>query len=339
MRCRRIVFKAPRQVAIEDTEVPDPSRNQVLVRTKVTLISTGTELTMLNGEYPKGSVWDRITEYPLTPGYSNCGIVEKKGGDVINLNEGDRVTSTSRHSEYVLVNTDKTQNVPDEVSDDEATFATLANTVMNSVRIADIKLGETVVIVGAGILGQLASQFSRLCGAHHVIVVDLSKKRLQLAKKLGANSALQPGKVKVEEEILKLTGNRGGDVVFEVTGNQNLIPWELDLVRRQGRLIILSSPRGTSKIDFHDLVNWPSKTIIGTHASSQPQYMSPYNPWTSNRNIELFFNLICMGKIDVKSLITNRYPWKQAVDVYNRLLDPIGDRLEVMGVLLDFKDN
>ena len=337
MLCRRIVFKAPKEAGIEETEIPKPSGNQVLVKTLVTLISTGTELTMLSGEFPKGSVWDHITEYPQGAGYSNCGVIEEVGESVKDLKVGDRVASAAPHAEYTLVREDEAHKIPEGITDEEAAFWTLSATVLNGVRLANIRLGESVVVVGAGILGQLASQYSRLCGGFPVIAVDLSEKRLELAKRLGATGSLQSGKDDVEREISTLTKGRGADVVFEITGNPKIIPWELGLVKKQGRFILLSSPRGPSTLDFHDYVNRPSRIIIGTHVSSHPEYETPFNPWTRKRNTELFFDLLAAGLVNVKDLITDRYPWTEAPRVYGRLLDPEGERLQVMGVLLDFR--
>lgn len=337
MFCRRIVFTSPKEVAIEETDVQSPSPDQILVKTLATLISTGTELTMLNGEFPKDSIWDKITKYPVVPGYSNCGIVEEVGRNIKDFRVGDRVLTGASHSEFVLASSSGANKIPEGISDEEATFGILAATVMNGVRLAHIILGECVVIVGAGILGQLASQFSRLFGGFPVIVVDLSEKRLKLAKKLGAMAGLKSDKENVAEKILKLSKGRGADVVFEVTGNQKLIPWELNLVKRQGRFIMLSSPRGTSTLDFHDYINWPSRIIIGTHTSSHPEFETPFNPWTRIRNTELFFDLLLAKLVNVKDLITNRYSWTQAKEAYQMLLNPVGERLQVMGVILDFK--
>ena len=338
MRFRRIVFKAPKEVDIEEAEIPELPEDHILVKTHATLISTGTELTMLSGEYPKESVWDKITRYPVFPGYSNCGIVEKIGRNVKKFKVGDRVSSTAPHAEYAIVREDRAVKVPDEISDEEATFGTLSATVMNSVRLADIKLGETVIVVGAGILGQLACQFSRLCGGFPVIAIDLSERRLKIAKRLGATITIHPEEEDVEKRIMDLTKGRGGDVVFEVTGNPKIIPWELQLVKHQGRLILLSSPRGLTELDFHDLINWPSRIIIGTHTSSHPSHETPYNPWTWERNVQLFFKLISAGLVNVKDLITDRYKWTEAKEVYQRLLDPLGERLRVLGVILDFRE-
>jgi len=338
MHFRRIVFKEPKKVEIEEAELPEIAPDQILVKTRMTLISTGTELTMLSGEYPRGSHWDNITKYPVYPGYSNCGVVEEVGENVQKFKVGDRVSSTAPHAEYAVIREDRAVKVPDGISDEEATFGTLSATVMNSVRLANIKLGESVIIVGVGILGQLACQFSRLCGGFPVIAVDLSRRRLEIAKKLGASATIQPRVEDARQRIMELTRGSGGDVVFEVTGNPKVIPWELSLVKRQGRLILLSSPRGVTELDFHDLVNWPSRIIIGTHTSSHPSHETPYNPWTWERNIQLFFELISAGLANVKDLITDRYKWTEAKQAYQRLLDPLGERLQALGVILDFKE-
>jgi len=338
MRYRRIVFKEPKKVEIEEAELPELAPNQILIRTRMTLISTGTELTMLSGEYPKGSHWNNITKYPVYPGYSNCGVVEKIGENVQKFKVGDRVSSTAPHAEYAVIGEDRAVKIPDGVSDEEATFGTLSATVMNSVRLANIKLGESVIVVGVGILGQLACQFSRLCGGFPVIAVDLSRRRLEIAERLGVTAMIQPKEEDVEQRIMELTKGKGGDVVFEVTGNPKIIPWELSLVKRQGRLILLSSPRGVTELDFHDLVNWPSRTIIGTHTSSHPSHETPYNPWTRERNTQLFFELLSAGLVNVRDLITDRYKWTEAKQAYQRLLDPFGERLQALGVILDFRE-
>jgi len=337
MLYKKIVFKGPKEVAIEESDIKSPSSGQILVKTLVTLVSTGTELTMLSGEVPKGSVWDQITKYPLTPGYSNCGIVQEVGEAVNEFKVGDRLMSSAPHAEYALVRADSALKAPESIASEEATFGTLAATVMNSVRLAHIKLGDSVVIVGMGILGQLASQFCRLCGGFPVIAVDLSETRLDVARKLGANVTLRSDRDDVPAKISALTKGRGADVVFEATGSQNLVSWELSLIRKQGRLILLSSPRGPSTLDFHDYVNWPSRIIVGTHASSHPTFETPYNPWTRKRNIELFFDLLKAGLVNVKDLITDKYRWTEAQAVYRKLLDPVGERLQVMGVILDFR--
>ncbi|MCR8489004.1 MAG: zinc-binding dehydrogenase [candidate division WOR-3 bacterium] len=347
---KKVVFRKPREVSIEEEDLPSPSRGQVLIKTLVTLISAGTELTMLSGDYPKGSIWSMMN-YPCTPGYSNCGIVVEVGEDVKEVNVGDRVLSFAGHSEYVLVDVDRIlAKVPEEVSDEEAAFGTLAATSMNAVRLARISLGECVVIVGMGILGQLTAQFCKLSGGFPVIAIDISEKRLEIAKKLGVIVTLNPRRDNVENEISFITEGQGADVVFEVTGSPEVIPWALNLVKPirntfppesgrpvLGRYVQLSSPRGPSTIDFHDQVNFPSRIIIGAHESSHPVFETPYNPWTRRKNIKLFFELIKAGMVDVKGLVTHKYPLSEAKYVYEKLLDP-AKRLNMLGILFDQKN-
>jgi len=337
MLSKRIVFTRPKELLLEEIDIPSPSKDQILVKTLTTLISTGTELTIFSGEFPKGSHWDRYGQFPFVPGYSNCGKVVEVGEGVEEFRVGDRVVSNAPHMEYVLISKDEAIKVPSGVSDEEATFHNLAATVMNGVRLAKIQLGECVVIVGAGILGQLACQFSKLCGGFPVVVVDLSEFRLKLAKEFGADAVLHPRKDDVKKMITSLSKNRGADVVFEVTGNPNVVPWALSLVKRQGRYIQLSSPRGPSTVDFHDEVNFASRIIIGAHALSHPQFETPYNPWTRKRNVELFFDLLCAGRVNVKKMITNKYRYTEAKRVYQMLLEPTGERLKTLGVILDFR--
>ena len=333
---RRAVVKAPRELIIEEEELPAPGKGEVLIKTNTTLISTGTELTKFSGDFPKGSHWDEVFQYPYSPGYSNCGEIIEVGEGVERFRVGDRVVSLGPHAEYVLMDQGEVYPVPEGVSDEEATFAVLSSTVMNSVRLANVRLGESVAVLGLGILGQLACQFSSLCGGFPVIGIDLLERRLEIARELGVRYTLNPKTQDVEKELERITKGRGVDVVFEVTGNPEVIPWGLKLTKRQGRFIILSSPRGPSTVDFHDEVNWPSRIIIGTHFTSHPNHETPYNPWTVGRNIELFFDLILSNKVNVKKMITHRYPWMRIGEIYKKLLDPFG-RSQHLGIILIYR--
>jgi 2-desacetyl-2-hydroxyethyl bacteriochlorophyllide A dehydrogenase len=355
MLSKKVVFKGYREVAVEEEDVPKPSAGQVLIRTLVSLISTGTELTVLGEEFPRGSVWEMVARARgnSNPGYSNCGIIEETGEGVEEFKVGDRVLSFIGHAEYVVAEARRVlAKVPDGISDEEASFGTLAATAMNGVRLAHISLGDCIVIVGVGLVGQLTSQFSRLCGGFPIVAVDLSQKRLEIAKKLGATVTLNPETDNVKEEILSLTKGRGADIVFEVTGDPKIIPWALSLVRPGiktfppgsdfsrnvlGRYIQLSSPRGLTTIDFHDEVHFPSRIIIGAHSSSSPEFETSYNTWTMRRNVELFFDLVKAGMVNVKDLITGLFPLSEAPAIYRMLLNPTRDRLKVMGLLFDYR--
>jgi len=328
-----VVFSKPGTVTLEQRPVPRIEEGQVLIRTSKTLISTGTELTILNGEFPKNSEWSKYGIYPFQPGYDNVGTVVDVGKGVSKELVGKRVATYGAHARYVSQKQDALRFVRNEVSDEEAAFFTIAEIVLNSVRRANVRLGDSVVIYGAGLLGQITAQVCRLCGARPVAVVDVSDQRLKMLPQDSAIMKLNPKETDIEKAIFTHTNGRKADVVFEVTGNPDLIPSEFRVLRRQGRFIVLSSPRGPTLFDFHDLCNSPSFTIIGTHNSSHPPVETLDNPWTMKRNSELFFDLIVSGEIDVKRLITHRESYKKAPELYKMLLK---DRTQAMGVILDW---
>ncbi|MEM3693517.1 MAG: zinc-binding dehydrogenase [Candidatus Bathyarchaeia archaeon] len=334
MMSERVTFPKPCEVTIEGTEVPEPSVGQVLIKTLVTLISTGTELTILSGNFPPNSTWARYGRYPFFPGYSNVGRIIEVGKGVNSAKVGDRVASSGPHAQYFIAEEKDLIPIPDGLSDEETSFHTLASGVMNAVRLGGVSLGEFVTVIGVGLLGQFAVAFSRLCGGFPVVAIDLSQKRLDLARLSGAIEILKADESDLEAKIASLSKGRMADVVFEVTGNPKVIPRALRLLKRQGRYVQLSSPRGPSEVDFHDEVNAPSRIIIGAHFSSQPAFETPYNPWTRRRNTELFFSLLTSGIMDIKHLITHRYPFREAPEAYRMLLE---DRSQAMGVLLDFR--
>lgn len=334
LKGKRIVFIGPREVSFEEFEVPKPINNKVLIRTSVTCISTGTELTILNGKYPVKSYWSRYGKYPSIPGYSNVGKILEVGKGIKNFRVGDRVFSSLPHTQFGLAREDDLSKIPPKISDEAASLSNLATIAMNSVRLAQISLGESVTVVGVGIVGQLAIMFCKLCGAFPIIAVDLSQKRLKLAKLSGATYLIQANQNNTEKLVRSLTKNRMSDVVFEVTGNPDIIPQAIRLVKNQGRFIILSSPRGKSLLDFHDEVNFTSRVILGTHFNSHPAVETPYNPWTAKKNRELFLDLIYAGIIDVNHLISHHYPWFKAKKAYEMLIQ---DGTQSMGVVLDFR--
>jgi len=344
MRATRVIFPAAKQVAIEEYETGSLGPGQVLLETEKTLISTGTELTGLSGDFPAQSNWAKYVQYPWVPGYSYVGTVIEVGNGVTGLRSGQRVVGAAPHASAVVVPAAAIMPLPEAVTSEEGTFAQLASTVLNGVRRAKIELGECVVIVGAGLLGQMAAQFGRLSGAFPLVMVDLAERRLALAKKLGVHETLRLSVDEARPEILRLSQNRGieparlqrdggADCVFEVTGSAAVVAKAVGLARREGRVILLGSSRGPSTIDFHDDTHGRGITLIGAHAGTTPRAETPQTPWTRHRNEELILELIQAGLFHVRDLITHRYPALQAAEAYGMLLE---DRTRALGVILDW---
>jgi 2-desacetyl-2-hydroxyethyl bacteriochlorophyllide A dehydrogenase len=329
-----LVFPEPRRAAFEAEELGEPGAGELVLRSLVSLISTGTELTAYSGEFPReGSAWARYVSYPFRPGYSLVGEVSAVGAGVEGIAAGDRVFAHAGHASAVKLPSDRVVKLPDGLDAEQAAWASIAYIALNGVRLAEIELGEAVVVVGMGIVGEMALRFAHLSGAFPLIAVDLSDRRLENALVLGATHAVNPSRVDLTAEVARLTRGRKADVAFEVTGSPAAIPGLPKLLRRNGRLILLGSPRGPSTIDFHDEVHTLGLRVIGAHASTHPPAETPFNPWTRQRNVELFFDLAMAGRVDVAGLVTHRYGWREAPDVFARLL---ADRTGARGVILDW---
>ena len=330
-----VMFAKPRQVVIEEREIPTPSAGELLVRTKRTLVSTGTELTVLSGEFPPGSAWARYATFPLIPGYSNVGEVVAVGPDVDPNWVGKRVASWAPHALYATINTATACEIREDISYEEAVFFAIAEIVMNGVRRANVRFGESVMVCGLGLLGQLAVRLCGMCGARPVFAVDVAASRLAWLPSGVAVVALHAQHDDIVSVVKKGTRDRMADVVFELTGDPELILEEFKALRPLGRFVVLSSPRGETRFDFHDLCNSPSYTIIGAHQTSHPAHETVDNPWTHFRHAELYFDLVADGALDMSRLVSHREPYTEAPRVYQMLLQ---DRAQAMGVIFDWPE-
>jgi 2-desacetyl-2-hydroxyethyl bacteriochlorophyllide A dehydrogenase len=334
-----VVFPAPGEVELADLPLRDLAAGELLVRSRRSLISTGTELTILSGDFLEGSAWSALARYPFVAGYCNVGDVVAVGPGVDPRQwVHARVASFSPHARYVIAAANSVQRAP--VNDallEAQTFTTLGQIVMNGVRRARIGWGDAVAVVGLGLLGQLAVRFARLAGARPVVAVDHSPQRLERLPADPAIVRVNPTDVDLVSSVCEATAGRMVDVVIEATGIADAIPSEFELLREtEGRFLVLSSPRGSaSPFDFHDLCNAPSHTIIGAHVSSHPRVETAANPWTMARNAELLFSIMGDGEIDLSSLVSDRVPYAAAPDSYRSL---VADRSRSMAVILDWDD-
>lgn len=328
-----VIFPAPKRVEIESRKVPTPEPGQVLIRTRRTLISTGTELTALNGDYPAGSQWAKFGTYPFLPGYDNIGEVIEAGQGVDHALVGRTVATYGNHARYVTSPVAALRIVQREIPDEQAVFFTIGEIVMNGVRRAAVQWGESVAVYGLGLLGQLAVRFCRLCGARPILAIDPAESRIERLPRDARIRRVNPQREKVADVVKSETRGRLLDVVFEVTGSGDLIPAEFEGLRPLGRFVVLSSPRNKTTFDFHDLCNSPSFTIIGAHNCSHPPEATAVTPWSNQRHAEMFFDLIADGEIDLTPLISHRAAYTETPRLYEMLMR---DRSQAMGIVLDW---
>jgi 2-desacetyl-2-hydroxyethyl bacteriochlorophyllide A dehydrogenase len=331
-----VVFRGVGDVGLQEVQVAPPGPGEILIRTRRSLLSLGTELTILSGRFPAKSAWAAYGKFPFLAGYSAAAEVIEVGGGVTSVTTGDIVACPTPHVRYASVAASSVTPVRDgRIPLDHVPFLTLGQIAMNGVRRCGLQWGEAVVIFGAGLVGQLTARFCRIAGARPVIVVDPAPQRLA---RLGAGVvAVDPGHGPVRDQVARASRGRMADVVFEVTGNPGLIPGEFEAMKdRCGRFVIVSSPRGPTSFDFHDLCNRPSHMIIGAHNTSHPDAETSASPWTAGRHAELFFDLVASGEIDLEPLVTDRLPYTAACETYRALLH---DPVRALGVILSWDEN
>jgi 2-desacetyl-2-hydroxyethyl bacteriochlorophyllide A dehydrogenase len=331
-----IVFTAPGRVELQEAPPPVPAPGEVLIRTRRSLISTGTELTLLAGGGRPGSVWAELASFPLPVGYSNAGEVVGLGEGVAGTWLGRRVETHCRHASLVTCAVDRLRPIPEGVSDEEATFSSLAEVAMNGLRRVALAWGESVGVFGLGLLGQLVVRLAAAAGAGPVFGIERAAARRRLMPPGPLLHVLDPEAEDLAEAVRRHHQGRALDVVVETTGDPEAIPRQLPLLRDQGRFLVLSSPRGATLFDFHDLCNRRSLTIVGAHGFSHPPAETPNTPWTGRRHGELFLRWLAAGRLDVGGLISHRFAARRAPDAYALLA---ARREAAMGVILAWDES
>ncbi|MFQ6095293.1 MAG: zinc-binding alcohol dehydrogenase [Candidatus Bathyarchaeia archaeon] len=330
LHCKRVVFPRKGEVAVEDFELRQPRDNKVLIRTVSTLISPGTETAFLM------ALPNTPGRFPQYPGYSNAGVVVSMGSRASRFKVGDRVVSRKNHASHVIASENELMMIPKGLSFDEAAFFALGSIALQGIRKADIELGEPVVVLGQGLVGQLALQMAKLSGAMPIVGVDLFNYRLNLSLKNDADYVFNPLEVDLEKEISEVTAGRGANVVIEATGNRKVIPTAFKLVGKYGRVIILGSPRGMSEVNFYSEIHKKGICVIGAHESTRPRYESYHRWWTQRDDSSLVLKLINKGRLRVKDLITLKMNFQEAQDAYKEL---IKHKERVVGIILDWNYN
>ena len=328
MKSTNIVLTGKQQIEVYEEDLPSPSADSILVRTRLSLISTGTECICYRGEMEEGTHWAGWVRYPFYPGYSNVGVVEEVGADVEGYSVGDRVFSNANHRQLQIVKPPLTK-IPEGVSDESAGWSKLATIAQTGVRRAQLTMGAKVVIIGMGPLGQLLTQYVRLMGAEEVIAIDMVEGRLVVAAAHGATQTFAGNASDAIPFVREHTNGQLADVVFDATGHFAVFPLALKLVRNFGTMMLIGdSPQPGKQVLTADVIT-RQITVRGSHN----ERLADEREWHAIRQHELLYKYIARGQMQLDDLITARHSPHEAPDVYSGLLE---DRSDTIGVVFDW---
>ena len=333
MKSTAIVFSGSRQVELVDAEVSEPGEKEFTIQTLVTLMSMGTELICYRGESDPGTHWHGWVKYPFYPGYSCVGRIIKAGRQVAGFREGDRVFCSTSHRQFTNVSADRGNivKIPDDISDEEASWCKLATITQTGIRQAEHAMGDTAVIIGLGPLGQLMAQYLQLLGLREILVVDQIQARLDRAMEHGATQAFCGSAADAKDFVLGHTDGMLADVVYDVTGHYAVFPMALQLARRFGKVILQGdSPHPSKQHLTYDVLTRQLR-VIGSHNENLPP---EYAHWTAKRQAQLFLKYVQRKQMCVADLITHRFDPSKAAEVYAQLERDRGDSA---GVIFDWR--
>ena len=330
-----IVFTSAGVAELIDRPMPDPKSGEVLVRVVRSCISSGTERANLIG-VPDGGVGifgtATTTTWPRQCGYSTSGVVEKLGEGVTGLKVGDRVAmSWTLHSAHVCVPAGNAYRIPDGVSFEQAALTHISTFPMAAVRKCRLEIGEGAIVMGQGILGQLAVLILKAAGATPVIAADPVAEKRTRALALGADFALDPtavdfaaqAKSLCPSEYRKIFGRvemSGPKVGIEVTGVGAALNGVLDVIAPFGRIALLGCTRDSDfTVDYYHKVHGRGVTLVGAHTACRNSDESAPGWWTQRDDALAFLRLLALGRISLAGFVDEVHKISACGDVYARL--------------------
>lgn len=343
-------------IILEEVPPPAITDNEVLIRTKYSVISTGTELAGIS--MSKESLLTRAMKQPHnlkkamkmaadkgifrtykiiqgmldfgTPiGYSLSGEVIEVGKNILDLKKGDLVTASgagnANHAEIVAVPRTLVTKIPQGLDLKQAASVTLGAIALQGVRQANPKLGESVVVIGLGLLGQLTCQLLKNSGCK-VVGIDIDEKRCEIAKKLGADMCLNPTE---SRQIEFFTDGFGADATIITASTESNEPLKqaMEITRKKGTVVVVGaiglnldrSPWYEKEIDLKISCSYGPGRYDPTYEEEMLDYPLPFVRWTENRNMDEYVKLLAQNKVNFLGLEPKEFYFSDAAKAYEEL--------------------
>jgi 2-desacetyl-2-hydroxyethyl bacteriochlorophyllide A dehydrogenase len=325
---RRLQFPRPGSVEIEEFAAEPPQPGRVAIRTHYSLMSTGTELTVFNGAFEPGTHWENYARFPFRPGYAAVGEVVARGDDVSHLNVGDRVAFRAPHTSYHIAPAARCTLVRNGLDLADAVWFALAKIAYVGARAARHGLGDSVVVIGAGPIGQMSIRWASAAGASAIVAVGRSASRLEVARRGGATDVVEADVTTAVEAIMEPLDGGRPDIVIDTTGNPDVLPAALRLVRDRGRVVVLGDTGMPSKQHLTSDLVIRGIEIVGAHDS-----LSPAGDAENSIN-ELFFDLVSSGRMSLAGLNSHTLPPTECVAAYQLARER---RSDTVGIVFDWR--
>ena len=328
---KRIIFPEKGRVLLEEFELPEPCAGEVRVSTLYSLMSIGTETTILHQRYAPGTHFDRMFSFPqIKTGVQAVGEVIQLGEQVADLEQGDQVFMRMAHGSEQLQPAERCTRIPGGVDLKSACWCGLAKTAFRAAWAGGFSMGGHVLIIGAGPVGQMVVRWAGVAGVESIVVVDHSGNRLEHAAAGGATDTLQGSLERLMPMIEKMNHGRGPSLVIDSTGNPDVFAQALAVTAPFGKLILLGDTGFPGSQSLTSDMMTKGLTIQATHDSHDR------DGWTQERIDRLFFRHVSNGRFDLSGLITHEFSPEECQSAYELVEH---NRDQVMGVLFDWTAN
>ena len=288
---------------------------------------------------------NRLDE-PVALGYSSSGVVLDVGQGIAEFVKGDRVACSgagfASHADIIWVPENLCVRLPENVSFEEGAFVMLGGIAMQGIRLAELTFGESVVVVGLGLLGMLTVQILSAYGCK-VIGIDIDARKAVLAKEFGASAGFVSGVDDIKAGVENLTKGFGADAVIITASSKDNAPLQMaeDISRKKGRIVLV----GVADIQLTRKNFWDKELVFSVSKAAGPGSIEPiyeqrnydypveYVRWTEKRNLEEFVSLLSAKRVCLERLITHRFNITNALKAYEMITS---GKERCVGVLLEY---
>ncbi|MBK9962332.1 MAG: bi-domain-containing oxidoreductase [Saprospiraceae bacterium] len=345
------------ETMLVESSIPTPGRGMVLIKSHFSLVSPGTERMLVefgkknliqkaldqpervkqvisklktDGFAPTYEAVMRKLDTPIALGYCNAGEVVGVGEEVTEFRIGDRVISNGPHAEFVCIPKNLVAKIPGDLTYEEASFTIIASIALQGIRLVNPGFGETVVVIGLGLIGLITVQLLVSNGCK-VIAFDLDENRVSMAKNYGAHAFLSEDSINDELKVKQLSDGYGADAVIITasSASQEIIHLAAQMSRKRGRIILVGvvglhiqrADFYEKELSFQVSCSYGPGRYDEVYEQKGHDYPLPFVRWTEKRNFEAILQALTYNKLEVKSLIGKIVELEQFESIYQNIGD------------------